>query len=115
MVTIGRHPARIDITLHAGEPIDFTVDVLDKVGADQSLTLWTALAQIRATADPSAVVLHTFALTLTTGEVQVTASSVDTAAWTFFAAPWDLVLTAPAGTKTVHAAGWVRCYPTISR
>ena len=64
---------------------------------------------------PDAAVLHTFTLTLDTGTVRVTATSAETSAWTFFTAPWDLVLTAPSQTKTVHAAGWVRCYPTLSR
>jgi hypothetical protein len=60
--TIGRDPARIDIDVNAGEPIDFTVSVLDATGAAQSLTGWTLTATVRR--DANSPVLHTFTATV---------------------------------------------------
>lgn len=111
-VTLGAHPTRIDIDVHAGEPVDFTVPVLDAAGVAQSLSGWSAAAQVRASADGP--VLHTFTTTIDGTAVRVTATAAATAAWTWPAGQWDLVLTSPTSVPHVICAGWVRVYPTIT-
>jgi hypothetical protein len=119
--TIGRDPARIDIDVNAGEPIDFTVSVLDATGAAQSLTGWTLTATVRR--DANSPVLHTFTAVAVApsgtpgtanydpGGVKITASGAQTALWTNWLVPsvrWTLWLTPPASEPYLHAAGWVR-------
>lgn len=113
--TVGTHPARLDLTVHAGEPVDVSISVLDALGVPvPNLTGYTAAAQARAGDGPDAALLHTFAVTFDVGAVRVQADGDATAAWTFLSAPWDLVLTAPGGSRSVLVAGWVRRYPTIT-
>lgn len=114
VTTIGADPARIDIDVHAGEPIDFTIPVLDATGAAQTLAGWTLAAQVRARRGSE--LLHTFALAAVAGGVRVTAGSDDTAGWTDWppAVRWDLWLTPPASESYPLAAGWVRVRKTIT-
>jgi hypothetical protein len=114
--TIGTHPARVDLAVHVGEPVDFTIPVLDAAGvAVTSLTNWTTAAQIRAT--PGGAVLATLATAVDGVTVRVTATAADTTGWSWPAssAPWDLVLTSPALVPHILCAGWVRLYPSITR
>lgn len=112
--TLGAHPPRIDLVVHAGEPVDFTVPVLDDAGvAVPSLSGWTAAAQIR-TAPDSPTVLATLTAAVVGVTVRVTAPVADTAGWTWNTARWDLVLTSPTAVPHVLCAGWVRIYPTIT-
>ena len=110
--TLGAPPARLDVDVRAGEPIDFSVPVLDAAGVALSLTGWTGAAQVRASA--AGPLLHAFTVALGVGEVRVTATGVQTAGWTWRAACWDLVLTDPFGVSTLLVAGWVWLYPTIT-
>lgn len=113
MTTIGAHPAQVDLTVHAGEPVDFTVPVLNSDGtAVSGLSGWTATAQARATADGP--LLHTFAAAVDGATVRVTAAAAETSGWTFTRAQWDLLLTAPDSTPHVLCGGWIRVYPTIT-
>jgi hypothetical protein len=115
VTTVGTHPPRVDLTVHAGEPVDVSIPVLDgSTGlAVSTLAGWTAAAQVRGT--PDGPVLHTFAPTVEGTSVRVTASAAATAAWTFTTARWDVVLTDTAAVPHVLCAGWVRIYPTITR
>jgi hypothetical protein len=114
VTVLGTHPPRVDLTVHAGEPVDFTIPVLDAAGAPVvSLTGWTAAAQIRAT--PAGPVLHAFTAAINGASARVTATPADTAAWGFTSAQWDLLLTAPDSTPHILCAGWVRVYPTVTR
>jgi hypothetical protein len=113
VTTIGTHPPRVDLTVYAGEPVDFTIPVLDAAGAPVStLSGWTAAAQVRV--DPTGPVLHTFTALLTGAQARVTATPGQTAGWVFATARWDLILTAPDATPHVLCAGWIRVYPTIT-
>lgn len=114
MAVIGAHPARVDLTVHAGEPVDFTIPVLDDATglAVATLSGWTAAAQIRAT--PDGPVLHAFTPAIEGVGVRVTATAAVTAAWSFTTARWDVLLTAPDATPHVLCAGWVRVYPTTT-
>jgi hypothetical protein len=116
ITTLGAHPDRVDLTVHAGERIDFSIPVLDADGAAvTSLAGWDPAAQVRAA--PGGNVLATFATSIEGVTVRVTATSADTAAWAWpvSSAQWDLVLTSPDGVPYILCAGWVRLYPTITR
>lgn len=115
MAVIGAHPARVDLAVHAGESVDFTIPVLDEAGvAVTSLAGWSAAAQIRAAAD-SPTVLATLTATIDDVAVDVTATPADTSSWSWHAAQWDLVITDPTGAPHILCAGWVRLYPTTTR
>lgn len=128
LATIGADPARIDIEVYAGEPLDFTVPVFDATGVAQDVTDWTLFAQARPSR--SGLLLHTFTLAGVAptppiddddegdpGGVRVTATPAQTAAWAGWpvsVARWDLWLTPPAGEPSPFAEGWVRVHHTIS-
>lgn len=115
VTTIGGDPARIDIDTYPGEPVDFTVPVLDANGDPQDLSGWTFAAQVRASRDDP--VLHTFTVAVDGDGVQVYASPTETAAWADWAtstARWDLWLTPPASPPYLFAAGWVRVETTVT-
>jgi hypothetical protein len=89
--TVGTPPQQIDINVAAGEPIDFTVPVLDADDDVVDVTGWTGLAQIRPHA--GGALLHTLDCATSADGVQVTADSDDTAAWAAWRDPmarWDL-------------------------
>lgn len=113
--TIGAEPERIDIDVHPGERVDFTVPVYDSTGALQNATGWTVLAQVRHS--PTDAVLYAFTLAAGASGVRVQAPEADTASWASWApstVPWDLWVTPPANPPFVLAAGWVRVESTIS-
>jgi hypothetical protein len=121
VTTIGHDPARIDIDVTPGEPVDLTVPVLDATGAAQPLAGWTLSATVRR--DPNAPVLHTFTTAAVApvgvpgdvgydpGGVRITATGVATELWSEWLVPsarWTLWLTPPADEPYLFAAGWVR-------
>lgn len=94
--TVGAFPQDVDVEVYAGEPVDFTVPVLDATNAAQSVAGWTGTAQVRRY--PGGPLLHTWTLTLGSSGVQVTATSEETAAflsWPTRAVRWDLWVTEP--------------------
>lgn len=115
--TLGTHPPRIDLVVHAGEPIDFTVPILNEDGSAVTFSLagWTPTAQIRVAAGQP--VLATLTCTIIGTSVAVTATGAETAAWSWpsSSGQWDLVLTSPAGIPHILCGGWVRLYPSITR
>ena len=104
VTTVGRDPARIDIDVTPGEPVDFTVPVLDAVGQPQPLAGWAIAATVPGR--------HVFTATdVGAGVVQVYASPEQTAVWAEWLVPsarWSLWLTPPASPPYLFAAGWVR-------
>lgn len=112
ITTVGRNPSRIDIEVDAGEPVDFTVPVLDGAGAAQPLSGWVLAATVRR--DPASPVLDTFTATAETGGIRIYAPGEDTASWVGWptlSAPWTLWLTPPASQPYLFAVGWVRVTP----
>jgi len=122
VTTVGDEPARLDIDVYPGAPIDFTEPVYDAAGAAQDFTGWTLAAQIRASRDAS--VLHTLTLAAVApdsdsdGGIRVTVSGADTdtwADWPVSVARWDLWATAPASEPAPPLlTGWVRIHSTIT-
>jgi hypothetical protein len=107
VTTVGREPARVDVDVTPGEPLNFTVPVLDATGAVQPLAGWA----LSATVHRDLAVLHVFTAAAVTGGVQNTASGAETALWVDWLVPvarWSLWLTPPASEPYLHAAGWVR-------
>lgn len=110
MTVIGTHPARLDLYVHAGDPVDVGIPVLDSGGAAVTLTSWTVSARAL---DPAGSVLHDFAPTIVGGQIQVAATSAQTAAWTWapYAARLVVTATPPGGGPVPIATGWIRFYP----
>ena len=109
VTTVGAEPARIDIDVTPGEPVDFTVPVLDADGAAQPVAGWTLSAQVRR--DVNSPALHTFTTAAVAGGVQVVAAAAETELWSAWLVPsarWTLWLTPPVSPPYLLAAGWVR-------
>lgn len=110
MTVLGAHPARLDLYVHAGDPVDVGVPVLDGDGVEiTDLTGW-ACAAVATGADGT--VLHDFAPTIVSGKVRVAATSTATAAWAWigYAARLTVTATPPAGAPAPLTLGWVRLY-----
>lgn len=115
VTTIGVDPARVDVEVTPGEPVDFTVSVLDATGAAQSLSGWTLSATVSGRHTFTTVVVAPSGTPGTAGYdpggVRVTATGAQTAYWSGWLTPsarWSLWLTPPASEPYLHAAGWVR-------
>jgi hypothetical protein len=100
---IGRHPQRLDLTVHAGDPIDIAIPVLDSAGDAVSLTSWTCAAHV---IDVNGTVLWDFTPTIVTDEIRVAATPAQ-----YYAARLVITATPPAGAPTPIAIGWIRFYP----
>lgn len=114
-MAITRYP--LDVTVHAGEPLDVSVPVLDAAGLPVALSGgWTATAQIRH--NPRGDLLHTFTPAVEATSVRLTATAVQTRGWAdTWATPlaaWDVVLTDPAGTPHVLGPGRIQVISTIT-
>jgi hypothetical protein len=109
MTELGGHPARLDLYVHAGDPIDFTAPVLAADGSAVSLAGWSAAA---VATDPAGSVLHDFAPTIASDLIRVQASSAQTLAWRWSVYAARLVITATpsAGSPVEVAVGWIRLY-----
>lgn len=106
--TVGTRPREVDIDVLAGEPIDFTVPVLDAASAVVPATGWTGVAQVRPHA--GGALLHTFTLAASADGFRVTADPADTltwAQWRYPLARWDLWVTPPAEDARPLAIGRV--------
>lgn len=112
MTVLGQHPARLDLYIHPGDPVDFTVPVLDDAGLAANLTSWTVAATAVA---PDGQLLHTFTTTVptpATGVIEVSATAGQTTgwAWAVYAARLVVTATPPGGSAIPITTGWVRLY-----
>lgn len=109
MTELGAHPTRLDLTVHAGDEIDVGLPLATAAGSAQSLTGWSADAQIL---DGAGTVLWDFAPAIVADEIRVVASSADTASWTWQGYAARLVVdAAPSGGDPIPVTrGWVRFY-----
>src|SRR5438105_1329483 len=114
LATIGGEPDRIDLEVYPGDPVDFTIPVLDATGAAESALGWAVAAQVRAS--PAAALLHAFTVAAAAGGIRVSATADETAAWSDWpvsVARWDLRVTPPGGDPALIVAGWVRVHSVI--
>ena len=109
MTVLGAHPARLDLYVHPGDPIDFTVPVLDGDGAAQDLSGWSVAATATS---PDGTVLHTFTATIDDTSIRVQATTAETRAWAWSVYAARLVVTGtPVSEAAVElAVGWIRLY-----
>lgn len=112
MTVLGAHPARLDLYVHPGDPVEFSESVLDGDGTAADLTGWAVAARASA---PDGQLLHTFTATVpapATGVIQVSATPDQTAAWSWPVYAGRLVVTAtpPGGSAIPITTGWVRLY-----
>jgi hypothetical protein len=78
MTELGAHPQRLDLTMHAGDPIDVAIPVLDSDGVSVSLSGWSAAA---GAYDTGGAVLWDFTPTVVSNAIRVTATSAQTGSW----------------------------------
>ena len=109
MTVLGVHPARLDLYVHPGDPIDFTVPVLNAAGAAQDLTGWAVAATASA---PDGTVLHTFTASISGTSIRVTATTAQTTAWQWSNYAARLVVTGAPPTESAIeiCVGWIRLY-----
>ena len=113
LTTVGRHPDRVDLVVHAGDPIDLTVPVRDALDVLVDVTGWTASAVVLR--HGGGQVLHTFTPVLSPAGIRVEATGAQTAiwptAWPVHVAPLRISANHPSGGPIFRAAGWVHLYP----
>jgi methenyltetrahydromethanopterin cyclohydrolase len=111
VTVLGAHPARLDEVVHAGDPVDTLVAVLESDGDPQSLAGWTVAAQ--ALSPLNEAVLHTFTTAIVGTSIRVTATPTETRAWTWphYAVRLEVTATPPSGAASPIASGWLRFYP----
>lgn len=110
MTVLGAHPARLDLAVHSGDPVDFTVTVLDDTGGAVDLSGWDVSATATAA---DGTVLHNFTTTgSSAGVVEAAATEVETAAWAWsvYAARLVVSVTPPGGSPIPQTVGWIRLY-----
>lgn len=106
---LGQHPARLDLVVHAGDPVDFSIPVLDAAGVAQDLSGWSVAATATS---PDGTLLHQFTATVSGTSVRVTAGGGQTAlwAWQVYAARLQVTGTPPTEGPIELATGWIRLY-----
>jgi hypothetical protein len=109
VTVFGAHPQRLDLYVHPGDPIDFTVPVLNALDAAQDLSGWAVAA---TATDPGGTVLHDFSTAVSGTSIRVTAGTAETRAWQWTAYAARLVVTGtPPTTAAIElATGWIRLY-----
>lgn len=109
MTDIGIHPQRLDLYVHAGDPIDVAVPVLDATGATLPLLGWSATATATT---PAGQLLVDFAPTIIADRIRVAAAPAQTATWQWpvFAARLLVTATPPSGQPANITLGWLRLY-----
>src|ERR1044072_8012860 len=109
MTVLGAHPARLDLYIHPGDPIDFGVPVLDGDGEAQDLSGWETAATVTA---PDGTLLHTFSTSISDTSIRVQATTAETRAWLWSVYAGRVVVTGtPVSEAAVElATGWLRLY-----
>ena len=110
-------PGTYNITLYRGDTWTADIVLTDTVsGSVLDLTGYSALAQIRATADAaSAEASFASVLTELEGKVTLTLSAAASAALTITSGVWDLQLTDASSAVRTYLAGSVTVTPDVSR
>lgn len=109
MTAVGYHPQRLDLYVHAGDPIDVAIPVLDSTGASQPLAGWQAGALAHHS---NGVLLHDFVPEIVDNRIRVAATPAQTAAWQWPVHAARLVVTAtpPSAGPVPITIGWIRLY-----
>jgi hypothetical protein len=107
---LGSHPQRLDLTVHAGDPVDVAIPVYDSDDVSVTLSGWTVGAQAL---DANGTVLWDFTPTVVSNAIRVSATAAQTGGWTWqhYAARLVVTATPPAGAPSPIAIGWIRFYP----
>lgn len=110
-------PGTYNLTVYRGDTLVLDVVLTDTTtGLVLDLTGYSALAQIRATADAASADASLAAvLTPAEGKVTLTLSAAASAALTITTGVWDLQLTDGSGVVRTYLAGSVTVTPDVSR
>ena len=108
---VGTHPLRLDLTVHAGDPVEHYIPVRDAAGTLLDLTSWSGSCRV-LTSDRQTLATLTLARDAT--GLTVLATPAETLAWfgvwpTY--SPWRIDAAHPSGEPIFRAAGWVSLYP----
>lgn len=109
---VGTHPLRVDLSVHAGDPIDQYIPVRGADGVLLDLTSWSATAQVLTVArQPLGVISITHDATGLT----LLADGTDTAGWLAAGwptySPFEIRAAHPDGEPLFRTAGWLSLYP----
>lgn len=113
MLGIGTHPLRLDLSVHAGDPVEHYIPVRGADGVLLDLTSWTATAVV-LTPDGQPLPGGNLTITHDATGLTVIASAADTTGWLTAwpsYSPWRVRATHPSGEPIFRAAGWVSLYP----
>ena len=106
----GRHPIRLDIMLHAGQPLEDVIPVYGGNGALLDLTAWEASAQVL---HPDGKLLATIGVLKGPDGLTLKAEPAETRAWAVtwpLYSPLRVYATHPAGEPIFAADGWFSLY-----
>lgn len=108
---IGTHPLRLDLSVHAGDPVEHYLPVRDAAGTLLDLTSWSTSCRVLKT---DGTQLATLTITHDVTGLTVLATPAETLAWlgvwpTY--SPWRIDAAHPSGEPIFRAAGWVSLYP----
>ena len=107
---VGTHPLRVDLSVHAGDPIDYAIPVRDSAGVLLDLTSWSASAVVST---PTNQPLANLTIVHDVTGLTIFATGQETAQWaetwpTY--SPWCIHAEHPDGEPLFRAAGWVSLY-----
>lgn len=110
MTDIGKHPHRLDLYVHAGDPIDVAIPILDSAGAIVPLAGWIPGAKAFT---PNGLVLHDFGPLIIADRIRVIAAATETKLWQWpvFVARLAVTATSPLGEPFPITTGWLHFYP----
>lgn len=111
LLGIGTHPLRLDLSVHAGDPVNHYIPVRDAAGTLLDLTAWSASCRV-LTSERQLLAALTISHDAT--GLTVLATPAETLAWlgawpTY--SPWEIRAAHPDGEPIFRAAGWVSLYP----
>ena len=107
----GTHPARQDIVVHGGDPVDVLATARDAADALVNFTGWTMAAEVLA---PNGV--HVVAALIVAAELggfAIQATPQMTADWARVLpvfSPWRVTATHPSGDPIYRTKGWLALY-----
>jgi hypothetical protein len=108
----------LNIEVEQGASWKKTFTLLKENKQPKSLVGYTGKAQIRSKPDSSTILgefVVTFVEPHTTGKVTMSLTPVQTLAFTFATASWDLFVVSPTGVTTKIVKGSVSVTPSVTR
>ena len=113
--------SRIDFVVPQGSDVTLTVPILDATGAPQTVTGWTAKAQVKRRVN-DATVYYEWNTTAGVAVAQCVGTNLllkipasVSLLWAWRTGVWDAVVTSPDPTVSRPAGGLIRVQPIVTR